>query len=61
MWYHSEANCPEDTAEIIRQWPEAAEITSFRTIRDGLDRNLVKLPDIIDEVERTTYIPNLNV
>jgi arginyl-tRNA synthetase len=49
------ASGQEDTNEIV--WPEAAEIIITHEAELGLIRNLVKLPDILNEVERDLY-PN---
>lgn len=46
----------QDNAESI-EWPEAAEIIISHESEMDLIRNLVKLPDIINEVERDLY-PN---
>ncbi len=49
------ASGQEDTQDII--WPEAAEIIITDAAELGLIRNLVQLPDVLNEVERDLY-PN---
>jgi arginyl-tRNA synthetase len=51
------ASGQENTVESSVVWPEAAEIIISHESEMDLIRNLVKLPDIIDEVERDLY-PN---